>query len=126
MTHEKDFVKDEIVDLNIDGYKKGDFKYKPTNAGQENKWLDQYMIIDENKKPKVDHAKLNKLKLNNLTAVPYDQILIKKEINVDKVWKDLTIDERWGLLGKLRGTVFDKILDAINKVDLGDDQAKKA
>lgn len=125
MDYEKDFVKDERVNLNIKGYDKGSFEYLPTNAGTENDWLDEYMEIDKDGKPKQNFAKLNKLKLNNLSAVPYDQSLILKIINVDKAWKDLSIDERWSLLGKLRGNVFDKILTAINKVDRGDEQAKK-
>ncbi len=125
MGHEKDFCTGEIVDLEVKGYKKGDFKYKPTTAGQENEWLSDYMEIDERGKAKQNFSKLNKLKLNNLQAVPYDQALIKKMINIEKEWKDLNIDERWNLLGKLKGSVFDLILNAINKIDRGDDSAKK-
>ncbi len=125
MEHEKDFCTGEIVDLDVKGYKKGEFKYLPVDANQENEWLDDYLEVDKEGKPKQNFAKLNKLKLNNLTAVIYDQALIKKMINIDKEWKDLNIDERWSLLGKLRGSVFDLILTAINKVDKGDTAAKK-
>lgn len=126
MKYETDFVTDEIVDLDVQGYNKGEFKYKPTNAGLENEWLDEYMEIDKEGKPKQNFAKLNKLKLDRLTAVPYDQAMILKIIKVDKEWADLNIDEKWILLGKLRGNVFDKILNAINKFDKGDSSAKKA
>ena len=125
MEHEKDFCTGEIVDLDVKGYKKGEFKYKPTTAGEENEWLSDYMEIDDKGKAKQNFSKLNKLKLNNLAAVPYDQALIKKMINVDKEWSELNIDERWNLLGKLKGLVFDLILNAINKVDRGDNSAKK-
>lgn len=125
MTHEEDFCTGEIVDLDIKGYKKGDFKYKPTTAGQENEWLSDYMEIDEKGKPTQNFAKLNKLKLNNLQAVPYDHVLIQKIIAIEKGWKDLNIDERWNLLGKLKGSVFDLILTSINKVDRGDIKTKK-
>ena len=125
MEHEKDFCTGEIVDLDVKGYKKGEFKYKPTTAGEENEWLSDYMEIDDKGKAKQNFSKLNKLKLNNLAAVPYDQALIKKMINVDKEWSELNIDERWNLLGKLKGLVFDLILNAINKVDRGDSSAKK-
>ncbi len=125
MKYEKDFCTGEIVDLDVKGYKKGDFKYKPTTAGEENEWLSDYMEISKEGKPKQNFAKLNKLKLNNLSAVAYDHTLIKKMINVDKEWSELNIDERWNLLGKLKGSVFDRILNAINFVDQGDTAAKK-
>ena len=125
MAHEEDFIADEIVDLDVKGYTKGEFKYKPTTAGQENDWLSDYMEIDATGKPKQNFAKLNKLKLNNLAAVPYDQATIKKIINIDKEWNDLNIDERWRLLGKLRGAAFDRILSAITAFDRGDDILKK-
>ncbi len=125
MKHEKDFCTGEIIDLEVKGYNKGDFKYKPTTAGEENEWLSDYMEISPEGKPKQNFAKLNKLKLNNLTSVPYDQALIQKMISIDKEWKDLNIDGRWNLLGKLKGSVFDLILNAINKFDQGDTSAKK-
>ena len=126
MVYEDDFCSGEIVDLEVKGKKKGEFKYKPVDAAQENAWLDDYMEIDKDGKLKQNFAKLNKLKLNNLAAVPYTQEQIKKIIGVDKEWKDLNIDERWSFLGKLKGKVFDYILNTINKVDRGDGEAKKA
>ena len=126
MNYEKDFVKDEVIVLPVEGYPEGSFKYKPTNAGQENIWLSKYMTHDEKGKPRQDFAMLNKLKLNQLTEVPYDKKLIHKLIGHEKEWKDLGIDERWRLLGQLKGGVFDKILGAINDYDKGDTATKKA
>ncbi len=126
MKHERDFVTDEIIDLEVEGYDKGDFKYKPTTAGEENLWLSDYMKIGKDGKVYQDFSMLNKLKLNNLQSVPYNQVLIKKKINVDKEWKDLNIEERWSLLGKLSGAVFDKILVAVTSFDRGDSSVKKA
>ena len=117
MKYEEDFASEEIVILEIEGYTKGSFKYKPTNAAEENKWIDQYIAISESGKITQDLAQLNKLKLNNLINVPYDKELIKKITNIEKEWKDMNIEERWLLLGKLKGKVFDKILKAINKID---------
>lgn len=125
MKYEEDFATEEIIDLKVKGYKKGDFRYKPTTAGEENEWISEYMEVGEDNKPRTNFAKLNRLKLNNLSAVPYDQTMIKKMIGLDKEWKDLNIDERWSLLGKLRGNVFDKILNAINDFDQGDSLSKK-
>ena len=126
MEYENDFVIEESINLDIKGYPLGAFKYKPTNAGMELDWLPEYMIIDESNKPRPDFAKLNKLKLKNLVSVPYDQETINKVIKIDKAWDNLSIEERWTLLRKLKGTVFDKILNAIKQYDLGDVEAKKA
>ena len=126
MAYENDFVKEEVVDLKIEGYKKGDFKYNPTDAGAELDWLDEYMVIGEDKKPKPSYAKLNKLKFRRITEVPYDQSTIKNAINIDKAWNDLDVEERWTLIRKLKGPIFDKILNAMDTFDKGDNAAKKA
>lgn len=121
MNLEDDFVKDEIVDLNIDGKI---FKYKPTTAGQENEWLNQYMHL-EGEKVIQDFAKLNELKLcTNIVSVPYNKTLIKNLIGQEKEWSELNHGQRWALLGKLKASVFDKILKAITKYDAGDDKKK--
>lgn len=117
MGYEDDFELNVSVELDVVGFNKGDFLYKPSTAGDENSWLDKYMFLDENNKPKQDFAVLNKLKLNNLLKVPYDSVLIKKVIGIEKDWSDLSIDERWSLLSKLKSRVFDKILTAIAKYD---------
>jgi hypothetical protein len=125
MDYEKDFVMSESVDLDIKDYPKGAFKYKPTTAGEENSWLDKYMIIEDGK-PKQDFAMLNKLKLGNLVGVPYSKELLQKLSGNDKAWKDYSVDEKWLVLGKLKGKVFDSILNAINDFDTGASEEKKA
>ena len=122
MDYEEDFVSEETVEINVEGRR---FVYKPTNAGEENEWLSQYTKIGEDGKVEQDFALLNKLKLNNLVAVPYKQELIKKLINIDKEWKDLNDDQKWLLLGKLPGVMFDKILTEITMIDKGDTEIKK-
>jgi len=119
--YEKDFVSEELVEFEIDKKK---FKYKPTSAGDENNWLNEYMVSDEEGKPKQDFLKLNKCKVANLKAVPYDKEIINKIIKVNKEWKDLTRDQRWDLLCKLTPTLFDKIIRKINNID-GPDETKK-
>ena len=125
MDYEKDFETGEIVDLNVEGYKRGEFKYKPQNAGQENDWLEQYMSIDPKGKMVSDLKKLNQLKLNNVVEVPWSKELIKKMVGLEKEWKDLNIDEKWRVLGKLKSLTFDKILKSINNLDKIEDNKKK-
>ena len=125
MNYENDFETGEIVELKIEGYSKGAFKYKPQNAGEENDWLEQYMSIDPKGKMVSDLKKLNQLKLNNVVEVPYSKELIKKMVGIDKEWKDLGINEKWQVFGKLKSTTFDKILKSINSLDNISDSKKK-
>ena len=117
--YEEDFVKEKVAPFNIGGRK---FEYMPTTGGIENDWLNQYMSIGKDGKPVHDFGMLNKLKMLRITKVPYEPI---KVINVDKEWKDLNDDQKWLLLGKLPGDMFDKILTKITNIDKGDTDTKK-
>jgi len=115
MGYENDFVDEKPVTLDVDGRI---FKYKPTTGGDENNWLKEVMTLDmETRTPMVDWSIYNKKKLENLVAIPYDKVLINKIINVEKEWSDLTTDERYSLLAKLKPGLFDKIINAIKKID---------
>ena len=118
MTYEADFVDETEINLKVSGYPDNSFSYKPTTAGEENGWLNKYMKIDSDGKPYQDFSVLNKLKLNNLVKVPYSKELLQKMTGSNKEWHNYTADEKWLVLGKLKGKVFDNILNAINKYDL--------
>ena len=45
-----DFTNEELVDLSIDGYEKGDWKYKPATGGEELDWTNEYISIDKDGK----------------------------------------------------------------------------
>jgi len=119
--YEEDFVTEEAIELDIEGKK---FKYKPTTAGEENDWLNEYMEQKDGK-PFINASKLNRLKLQNVVGVPYDKELIKKITGIDKEWKDMNKDERWSLFSKLKSSVFDKLITAIAKYDSGTGDEKK-
>ena len=125
MNYEKDFADESIIDLDVKGYKKGDFKYQPTTAGKENEWLDEYMEMDKDGKAKQNFSKLNKLKLGNITAVPYSKELIKKLTNIDLPWADMDIEQKYSVFSRLKPGVFDNVFTAINKYDKGNVSAKK-
>jgi len=115
MGYEKDFVDESPTEIDIDGRK---FKYKPTTGGNENDWLNDVMVIDpETKISKVNWSMYNKKKLANITDVPYDVVIIKKILGVEKEWKDLTTDQRYGVLSKLKPGLFDKIINAMKNID---------
>lgn len=126
MTYEDDFVNEEIVDIPIDGRV---FKYKPTTAGDENNWLNECLIIDEKSKPpkvKTDYSKLNKCKLENIVGVPYDTLTIGKITGiVGKDWGALNKEQRFSLFGKLKPSLFDKLINAMKAVDEPDGTVKK-
>ena len=122
MEYEEDFVNEDIVEFEIEGRK---FKYKPTTAGDENTWLDEYMEMGDDGKPKQNLQKINECKIRNLKEVPYDKELINKIIGVEKVWKNMTNDEKWNLISKLKPSTFDKIIIAMNGIDSPSNDVKK-
>lgn len=123
MGYESDFVDETPVELDIDGRK---FKYKPTTGGDENEWLKDIMGVDPvTKKPMVNWSEYNKKKLANIRSVPYSNEIIEKQLGLKKEWKDMTVDERYKFLGKLKPGMFDKIINAMKDVDEPDAKAVK-
>ena len=116
-----DFVNEEIVEFEINGRI---FGYIPVTAGDENDWLPQYAYV-ENGKIKQDFSILNKLKIaGKLAKVPYDKEDIKSIIGVEKEWNELTLEQKWSLLRKLKPELFDKIVSEINKINSGNSKKK--
>jgi len=123
MGYDNDFVVEEPVELDIEGRK---FKYKPTTGGDENEWLKEVLVIDPVEKiHKIDWSEYNKKKLGNIKSVPYDEETIKKVTGKDKDWKNMTTDERYHFLGKLRPGMFDKLINEMKKVDEADIESTK-
>lgn len=108
MNCEEHFQKEEVEEFEIDGYK---YKYSPLPAGLENQWTNQYMKY-ENGQVIPDFAKLNQLKFSRLVGAPYDG------------WETMSIEQRWELVGKLKPTVFSKIIEEINRIDKGETKKK--
>ena len=113
--YETDFVSEDVVEFKIDGRV---FKYRPVTAGQENDWLNEYMIFTEDG-VKQDLTKLNKFKVLNIVEVPYSSELIQTilKLQAPKDWKDLSKDQKWELLGKLNPNLFSEIVTEIKKID---------
>ena len=119
--HEEDFVVEELIEFEIEGKK---FKYKPITANDELNWVEEYIEMKEGV-PTQNLTKITKCKLKNLMEVPYDIETINKIIGINKEWKDLSHEERWTLIGKLKPKVFDKIISTINNLDSTDPEVKK-
>jgi hypothetical protein len=114
--YEEHFQEGKIVEFLIEETK---FGYKPTTAGQENDWLNEYMIFDGKGNASQDISKLNKCKIRNLVQVPYNREIIKKVIGIDKDWQIMDNDEKWMLMSQLKPTVFSMIIKNINDIDNG-------
>ena len=115
MKYENDFVDEKPIELDVDGRK---FRYKPTTGGDENEWLKDVMTLDPVAKvPVVDWSMYNKKKLSNIKGVPYDAETIKKVLGVEKEWAELTTDQRYELLSKLKPGMFDKLINAMKVID---------
>lgn len=120
-----DFVIDNSKNLEVKGFEEGSFVYKPTTAGQENSWLNDYMSVDKDGNVVQDFGALNKLKFGNIIKVPYDKEVIKKITGFDKNFDEMKLDEKWALFSKLSPDVFDRILNAINNINNKGDVEKK-
>ena len=121
MEFENDFVLDEEIEFEIEGRK---FSYKPVSAGDELKWVAEYIEVIDGKAIQ-NFEKKTICKLRNLVSVPYSKEVIKKIIGVDKEWKNLGRDERWNFLSKLSPKVFDQIIVKINNIDSSEDLVLK-
>ena len=123
MGYETDFVDEKPIEIDVDGRK---FKYKPTTGGDENEWLKDIMTIDQEKKvPQVNWSMYNKKKLENISSVPYEIVIINKVIGVEKEWDDLTTDQRYLFLSKLTPGLFDKLINAMKAIDEPDNKSTK-
>jgi len=119
--YEKDFILDENVDFEIDKKK---FTYKPVSAGDELKWVGEYLEVIEGKAVQ-NFEKKTICKLRNLIQVPYDKETINKIIHINKDWTELNNEEKFNVLSRLSPSMFDKIITAINKIDQSDDLEQK-
>ncbi len=123
------FVNEETKEFKILGFK---FKYKPVTAGDENEWLSEYLEIYEEqnengqivRKQRTNYGELNKCKCRNIKAVPFDKEAIGSIIGTNKEWEELSKDERWQVLSKLKPEVFSLLIEEMDKIDKGADKKK--
>lgn len=111
---EEDFVNEEAEEFKIDDRI---FGYKPTTAGQENDWANEYIEKNKDGIYQENIAKLNICKMRNLVKVPWNRETINKIVGIDKEWVDLNNEQRWQLLSKLKPIVFSQIIKKISKID---------
>jgi hypothetical protein len=119
--HEEDFVLIDEVEFEIEGKK---FTYKPVTAGDELKWVQEYIEIIDGKAIQ-NFEKKTICKLRNILKVPYKKETINKIIQIDQGWENLNKDQRWKFLSKLKPALFDKIITKINKIDSSENQELK-
>lgn len=116
-----EFVDEALIEFDVDGKK---FKYKPTTAGDELSWSNEYIEVVDGK-AKQNFEKITQCKIRNLKEVAYGKDIICKIIGVDKEWKNLEHEEKLKFMAKLSPSVFDKIIKCINKIDSPSVKEKK-
>lgn len=125
MSGEEDFVKDDEIELEVQGFKKGDWKYRLMNAGQDMDWLNDYLEVDKDGKARVNRGKILKNKLTyNLTKIPYTKEIIKKIVGEEKSWEKLDIKNREKFINKLKPNINTAIIQAIQKAESEDEETK--
>lgn len=118
MGFEKDFVLNEVKEFEIEGRK---FKFKLTDSDDELDWVNSYIEVNEKGNLVQNIRKRSKCKFSNLIEVPWNDETIKKAskkiLGEEKIWKDLTKEEKSELLGKLHPRIYDKIINKFDKLD---------
>lgn len=121
----KDFITNETVKFETEA---GQWEYKPVTGGEENDWIEEYIVEKPILDPetgevirielKEDRGKLNWCRLRNLVSVPYKPEQIYeilgwgvKEGTEPKEWKDLDWKDRQEVLRKLHPQVFSEVLN---------------
>jgi len=116
------FVNEEVV--NIEAYGEV-FKYKPSTAGDELDWAKDYTVLKEEEDPKTgekvlyqrqDAGKLSICKLRNIVGVPFTREELKQLCGIDKEFEDYTNEDKDKLFRKFDGSVFNKLIVAIDGV----------
>jgi len=112
---ENDVISEDLVEFEIEDRK---FKYKPTTAGDELDWGNEYWEIDkETKKLKQNIKKRTLCKFSNLVEVPWDKETIKKALGEDKEWQKLTDEQKRKFVSKINPRLFDMVVIKMNLID---------
>lgn len=119
----------KVVDLNINGKV---FRYKKSTNSDELDWAPDYMeIIEEEMNGKIikttrqNFGKLNKCKLRNIIDAPYTKDHVKKLMNLDSEFRDLSPRQRQEFLCKLNSDLMGKLMTKMTEASLSDDSVKK-
>ncbi|MHA1347059.1 MAG: hypothetical protein ACTSO3_11735 [Candidatus Heimdallarchaeaceae archaeon] len=116
------FVKDDLVDIKVEGQI---FKYKPSNAGDELDWVEDYMedkieIDDKGKEFTVKKANMGKLsicKLRNIMEIPYTSEELEQITGNKKAFKDYTGTEKVALFRRLDpDKIYNPLIRAIDNI----------
>ena len=124
-----DLESGETVKILVDGK---EFMYKKPDVGEELDWAPDYIdIIDEEvngqivKKTRQNFGKLNKCKLRNIIEAPYQKEHVKKILNLNSEFRDLSPMKRQEFLCKLNSEVMGKLITEITKVGSQTEEVKK-
>jgi hypothetical protein len=121
------FTDEEVKDLEVQGQI---FKFKPTTAGDELSWINDYYedveeIVNGNKVfvKKYNSGKEMLCKLRNIVMVPFSTDELKEITKLDKHFTEYSNADKDLLFGKLKPSVY---VDLTNKIkDLKDSKKKE-
>lgn len=121
----KDFIMDEIVELDLPDNK--GFKFKKITGGDMNDWIPKITSLEGNG-IKENTAELNKLRMLNIVGVPYSAEEIQKvlDLNGPLSWSGLSDESKWKFISKMNPELFSKVVEAMTKFDSGSDAKKKS
>jgi len=151
------FNDEEINEFEIEGiefFGNNKFKYKTMTIEDDLKWTSEYLEFVDGK-PKIHFNILNKLKIENLLEIPWNNLvyyeckkcekeyskklnecgcknkdfkekrLIKDLCGINKEWKSMDVEEKWKFINKLKPVIGDKILKKMKEIDSSNFDVKK-
>ena len=121
MEYEKYFVDEELVSFEIEG---DIFKYKPKTGGDELKWVEECLHVEDGKAIR-DSTQTILCKLRNIKEAPFTKEFILKATGIDKEFKDLEDREKDKLWMKVNSNVLNEIMIKIQVIESGSSEVKK-
>ena len=106
------------------------FVYLTMLPGDLLEWVDQYTTIQPNPEDPTklitvqNMFKMTQCKLSNLIDAPYNSDQIHSIIGTVKVWKDLTVEQKWEILKHYKH--IDKLINKMNRIDKPNGSEKKS
>jgi len=121
MGFENDFVNEDLVSFEIDGRQ---FKYKPSTGGDEIKWAQECLKVEDGQVVK-NGMQTALCKLRNVVETPYSKADIKAAIGIEKEYKDIDDKEKDMLWSKTKSALLNQLFVKIQEIEAGNSELKK-
>lgn len=129
-----DFITNDEQEFTVRGKK---WAFKPVTAGQKNDWMTETLVYKKVQQPNgedkleiyEDPTTKNRCKIRNITRTPYSKEEIQDLLRLPepKCYHELSNDQKWEFIGRLKEPIFAELLSSINEIQsAAEDDIKKS